>query len=47
MLTLGELCELVGGRTPLLIELKSHFDGDLRLAQRAADVLAAYAGRWR
>ena len=27
MMTLGELCEFVGGRMPLLIELKSRFDG--------------------
>src|SRR5450759_3176007 len=44
ILTLGELCDLVGGRTTLVLELKSHFDGDRRLAQRAADVLANYAG---
>jgi glycerophosphoryl diester phosphodiesterase len=44
ILTLGELCDLVGGRATLLLELKSHFDGDRRLAQRAADVLANYAG---
>ena len=45
IMTLGELCDLVAGRTPLLIELKSRFDGDLRLTQRAADVLQAYSGR--
>ena len=44
ILTLGELCDLVGGRAPLVLELKSRFDGDARLAQRAADVLANYAG---
>jgi glycerophosphoryl diester phosphodiesterase len=44
ILTLGELCDLVGGRTPLVIELKSHFNGDRRLVQRAADVLARYSG---
>ena len=44
MLTLGELCDLVSGRTPLLIELKGRFDGDLRLVKRAADVLAGYGG---
>lgn len=44
VLTLGELCDLVGGRTPLVIELKSHFNGDRRLVQRAAQVLAGYAG---
>jgi len=41
---LGELCDQVGGRAPLLLELKSHFDNDRRLAQRVTDVLAAYAG---
>lgn len=44
ILTLGDLCELVGGRVTLVLELKSRFDGDLRLAQRAAQVLADYAG---
>jgi glycerophosphoryl diester phosphodiesterase len=44
ILTLGELCNLVDGRAPLVLELKSHFDGDRRLAQRAADVLANYGG---
>ena len=44
ILTLGELCELVAGRVPLVLELKSRFDGDTRLAQRAAKVLAGYAG---
>jgi glycerophosphoryl diester phosphodiesterase len=40
MLTLGELCDLVGGRTTLLIELKRHGAGDERLAARTAQVLA-------
>ena len=44
ILTLEDLCELVGGRATLVLELKSRFDGDLRLAQRAAQVLADYAG---
>ncbi|MGH6770295.1 MAG: glycerophosphodiester phosphodiesterase family protein [Xanthobacteraceae bacterium] len=44
MLTVGELCDLVAGRATLVIELKSQFDGDLRLAARAADVLSHYAG---
>jgi len=44
ILTLGELCELVGGRTPMLLELKSHFNRDRRLVERAAQVLASYAG---
>ncbi len=44
ILTLGELCDLVAGRTPLVIELKSHFNGDRRLVERAAKVLAGYKG---
>ncbi len=44
ILTLGELCELVAGRAALAIEIKSRFDGDRRLAQRTADVLASYRG---
>jgi glycerophosphoryl diester phosphodiesterase len=44
MITLGELCGLVAGRTPLVIELKSRFDGDRRLARRTAEVLQGYAG---
>ena len=44
ILTLAELCELVAGRAALVLELKSRFDGDLRLALRAAAVLARYSG---
>ncbi len=44
MLTLGELCDLVGGRATLLIELKSRFDSDDRLPARVASVLSGYAG---
>ncbi len=44
MLTLGELCDLVAGRVTLVVELKSRFDGDLRLAHRTAQVLAGYRG---
>src|ERR1035437_6284577 len=43
-LALGELCDLAGGRATLVLELKSHFDGNRRLVQRTADVLATYAG---
>jgi glycerophosphoryl diester phosphodiesterase len=45
ILTLGELCELVAGRATLLLELKSRFDSDLRLAKRAAELIARYSGR--
>jgi glycerophosphoryl diester phosphodiesterase len=44
MMTLGELCDLVGGRIPMLLELKSRFDGDARLPARAAAVLGCYGG---
>src|SRR3954466_5233763 len=33
MMTLGELCTLVAGRVPLLVEVKSHFDRDRRLVR--------------
>src|SRR6185295_11183245 len=45
IMTLGALCEFTAGRVPLLIEIKSRFDGDLRLVRRAAEVLKTYAGR--
>ena len=44
MMTLGDLCTLVAGRVPLVIEVKSHFDGDRKLVARMAEVLAAYSG---
>jgi len=44
MITLGELCDLVASRVALLVEIKSRFDGDLRLVTRAAQVLASYPG---
>ncbi|WP_137044372.1 glycerophosphodiester phosphodiesterase family protein [Pseudolabrys sp. FHR47] len=44
MLTLAELCDQVGGRVPLVIEIKSRFDGDLRLTRRVSEVLGAYRG---
>jgi glycerophosphoryl diester phosphodiesterase len=44
MMTLGELCDLVGGRVCMLVELKSRFDGDPRLPVRVAEVLAGYRG---
>src|SRR3954451_21380819 len=44
IMTLGELCQFVAGRVPLVIELKSRFDGNLKLVRRAAEVVKAYAG---
>jgi hypothetical protein len=47
MITLAELCDLVDGRAPLLIELKSRFAGDRRLVGRAARCSRAMVGRRR
>jgi glycerophosphoryl diester phosphodiesterase len=44
MMSLGDLCTLVAGRVPLVIEVKSQFDGDRKLVARMADVLASYSG---
>jgi glycerophosphoryl diester phosphodiesterase len=44
MMTLGDLCALVAGRVPLVIEVKSHFDGDRRLVTRMAEILSKYQG---
>jgi glycerophosphoryl diester phosphodiesterase len=44
MMSLGDLCDLVAGRVPLVIEVKSHFDGDRKLVARMAEVLGAYPG---
>lgn len=42
--TLGAFLERVGGRVPLIIEIKSLFDGDMRLAERTALIAAQHAG---
>jgi len=47
MMTLTDLCALVADRVPLVIEVKSHFDGDRRLVKRMAEVLSSYDGRAR
>jgi glycerophosphoryl diester phosphodiesterase len=44
MMSLADLCTLVGGRVPLVIEVKSHFDGDRKLVARMAEVLSGYSG---
>lgn len=44
MMTLPEMLALVNGRAPLLIELKSAFDGDTRLARRCVELMSAYRG---
>jgi glycerophosphoryl diester phosphodiesterase len=44
IMTLGELCELVGHRATLVIELKGRFEGDHRLARRVANTLSPHVG---
>jgi glycerophosphoryl diester phosphodiesterase len=42
--TLAELLGLIAGQTPLICEIKSGFDGDVRLAARAVEIAAGYEG---
>lgn len=42
--TLGAFLTLVAGRVPVVCEVKSPFEGDMRLADRVAAVAAGYAG---
>ncbi|WP_424631008.1 glycerophosphodiester phosphodiesterase [Bradyrhizobium sp. SYSU BS000235] len=42
MMTLSDLCERVGGRVPLVLEVKSRFNGDRKLVGRMAQVLESY-----
>jgi len=44
MMSLGDLCALVNGRAPLVIEVKSQFVGDRKLVARMAEVLSRYRG---
>jgi glycerophosphoryl diester phosphodiesterase len=44
MQTLGELLAQVAGREPLVVEIKSAFDGDTRITRRVAELVAGYAG---
>ncbi|MBY0382223.1 MAG: glycerophosphodiester phosphodiesterase [Xanthobacteraceae bacterium] len=44
MFTLDELCAFAAGRVPLVLEVKSRFDGDRRLVRRIAEILAKYDG---
>ncbi|WP_204271972.1 glycerophosphodiester phosphodiesterase family protein, partial [Escherichia coli] len=40
--TLGDLLATVGGRVPLVVELKSDYSGDPGLARRVAEMVAGY-----
>jgi glycerophosphoryl diester phosphodiesterase len=42
--TFRELLDRVAGRTPVICEIKSRFDGDMRLANRVAQHIIAYGG---
>lgn len=42
--TFAAFLDAVAGRTPIICELKSRFDGDWRLGDRAAALAAAYDG---
>jgi glycerophosphoryl diester phosphodiesterase len=42
--TLAQLLDLVGGRCPLIVEIKSRFDGDLRLTRRVIELCSSYRG---
>jgi glycerophosphoryl diester phosphodiesterase len=44
MMTLGDLCALVQGQVPLVIEVKSHFDRDRKLVARMSQILGSYRG---
>jgi glycerophosphoryl diester phosphodiesterase len=44
MMTLRDLCDLVAGRVALVLEVKSHYDGDRKLVARIAEVLSSYRG---
>ncbi|WP_264047604.1 glycerophosphodiester phosphodiesterase family protein [Methylobacterium flocculans] len=41
---LPEFLARIGGRTPLVIEVKSRYTGDLRLVRRVVECVAAYDG---
>ncbi len=42
--TLPAFLSAIAGRTPLVCEVKSEFNGDMRLADRACEIAAAYRG---
>lgn len=44
MMSLGDLCALVDGRVAMVLEVKSHFDGDRKLVARVTEVLKSYRG---
>jgi glycerophosphoryl diester phosphodiesterase len=41
---LRDFLALIGGRVPLICEIKSRFDGDMRLTDRLAELVSTYDG---
>lgn len=44
IVSLPQFLDRIGGRTPVIAEIKSRYDGDMRLADRAMTAVAAYTG---
>jgi len=44
IVSLAEFLVHIDGRTPVIVEIKSHYDGDMRLADRAMAAVANYRG---
>ncbi len=42
--TLAAFLDRLAGRVPLIVEIKSRFDGDMRLTERTVDILRSYRG---
>ena len=42
--TLATFLERIAGRTPLVIEVKTQFNEDMRLTRRVAEIVAGYSG---
>jgi glycerophosphoryl diester phosphodiesterase len=41
IITLQAFFDLIAGKVPLVLEIKSRFDGDMRLARRVAEIVSA------
>ena len=44
IVSLQDFLGFIGGRVPVIVELKSHYDGDMRLAARTISIVADYSG---
>jgi glycerophosphoryl diester phosphodiesterase len=42
--TLTRFLDRIGGRVPLVVEIKSRFDGDMALTQRTCEIVSAHGG---